>query len=130
MIVVDSCGWLEHITAGPAADEYEPYLESPDLIVPTVVLHEVYKVLRRDSGEEVALQAVARLKAAILIPLDDRLALEAADLSLRHRLPLADAVVYATAQAYGALLVTGDAHFRDVPGVQYVAPGEKGENNS
>lgn len=123
MIVVDSCGWLEHLTDGPAADEYEPYLTSLELVVPTVVLYEVYKVLRRDVSEDIALQAVARLKAAILVPLDDYLALEAADLSLRYRLPLADAVVYATAQDRGALLVTGDAHFEHLPGVRYIAPG-------
>ena len=67
-------------------------------------------------------EAAARLKAATVVPLDERLALDAADLSLRCKLPLADAVVYATAQAHGAVLVTGDAHFKTLPGVHYI-PG-------
>ena len=42
-------------------------------------------------------------------------------LSLGHRLklPLADSIIYATAQAHGATLWTQDAHFDGLPGVRY-----------
>jgi len=121
VIVVDSCGWLEYFKDGPLADAYENYIHSPDLIVPTVVLYEVYKVVCRELGERQALHAVSMLKCYQVVPLDARLALEAADISLRCDLPMADAIVYATAQALGALLVSSDEHFEDLPDVQYLA---------
>ena len=121
MTVVDSSGWVEYFQDGPRAQAYERYLKRPDLLVPTIVLYEVYKLIRREASEEEALVAVARMKAAQAVPLDEALALEAADLSLAHRLPLADAVVYASVRAHQALLVTGDQHFRDLPGVEYLA---------
>jgi len=120
LTLVDSSGWIEHLTDGPLADAYAEYVSAPDLLVPSIVLYEVYKLLCREISEQVALEAAARLKSARLVPLDDQLALEAADLSLEHGLAMADAVVYATARHYDALLVTSDADFADLPGVQYL----------
>jgi len=48
-------------------------------------------------------------------------AVEAADLSLRHDLPMADALIYAVALTRSATLVTADAHFEGIDAVQYVA---------
>ena len=44
----------------------------------------------------------------------------AADLSLRHGLAMADAIVYATAKDQEAEVVTGDADLKNLPGVVYV----------
>ncbi|MCW5890588.1 MAG: type II toxin-antitoxin system VapC family toxin [bacterium] len=78
---------------------------------------EVYKVLRRDFSEERVLEAVAAMHRAEVVPVDETLALEAADLSLAHRLAMADAIIYATALRTGATLVTGDADFTALPDV-------------
>ena len=120
MILVDSSGWLGYFKGGPLADAYEPYLQAPGLVVPTIVLYEVYKVLCRDLSEDEALLGAARLKAAEVVPLDDSVAMAAADISLHHGLAMADAIVYATAQAHDALLVTSDQHFAELPGVKYI----------
>ncbi len=120
MTVVDSCGWLDYLRDEPLADAFEPYLGATAVLVPAVVLYEAYKVMRRERTDDEADRVAAWLKAHVVIPLDDRLALEAADYSLRYRLSLADAVVYATAQAHHATLVTSDEHLRGLPGVEYV----------
>jgi hypothetical protein len=52
MIIVDSCGWLEWFTDGKLADEYKEYLATPDILMPAIILYEVYKVLKREVGEE------------------------------------------------------------------------------
>jgi PIN domain nuclease of toxin-antitoxin system len=44
-----------------------------------------------------------------------------ADLSAAHKLPMADAIIYATALQEYADLLTCDAHFEGLPGVVYVA---------
>lgn len=78
-------------------------------------MYEVYKVIRRDISEARALTAVAAMRRAVIAPVDDSLALEAADISLAHGLAMADAVVYATARRHDATLVTADADFEDLP---------------
>ena len=121
MIVLDSSGWVEVLTRGPLAERFRARLEDAEVVlVPTIILYEVYKVVYRERSEQDALAAAARLRRHDVVPLSAHLALEAADASMRHRLPMADAIVYATAQVYEALLVTGDVHFAGLPGVEYI----------
>ena len=80
-----------------------------------IEVYEVYKVIRRDLSEERAIEAVSALRRAVIAPVDEPLALEAADLSLAHGLAMADSLVYATARRHGATLVTGDADFEGLP---------------
>jgi predicted nucleic acid-binding protein len=125
MYLVDSCGWLEYFTNGTLADEFAFYLKKDrkQLLVPTLIVYEVYKFLRRTVSEEAALQAVSRMRVCRLVDLDTSLALEAADLSLLHRLAMADAIVYATARRFQAQLVTSDGDFKHLDGVRHVSKG-------
>ena len=120
MILVDSSGWIEFFTAGSNAGRYGRYLRRPlEVVTPTIVLYEVYKLVKRERTEEEALLAVAQIQKTRLVPLSESLALAAADVSLEFRLAMADAIVYATARAEGAELVTGDKDLRGLPGVTY-----------
>lgn len=58
MILVDSSGWIEFFTGGSQAARYAPYLTEPSqVITPTVVVYEVYKIIKRERTEEEALLA-------------------------------------------------------------------------
>ena len=72
-------------------------------------------MLRRDFGEERAVEAVSALRRATIAPVDESLALDAADVSLAHGLAMADSLVYATARRFGATVVTGDTDFEGLP---------------
>lgn len=120
-VVLDSSGWIEFFTGGPRADRYAAYLAPRyQLITPTVVLYEVYKKIKRERGEEMALLFAGRLNATQVVQLTESIAYLAADLSLRHGLAMADAIVYATAKDQDAEVVTGDADLKDLSGVVYV----------
>ncbi len=120
-ILLDSSGWIEFFTDGRFADQYAQYLAPKyQLITPTIVLYEVYKKIKRERGEETALLFAGRLSATQVIQLTESIALLAADLSLRHSLAMADAIVYATARDQDAEVVTGDADLKNLPGVVYV----------
>ena len=80
-----------------------------------IEIYEVYKVVRRDLSEERAVEAVSALRRATIVPVDESLALEAADVSRELGLAMADALVYATARRHDATLVTGDADFKGLP---------------
>ena len=60
------------------------------------------------------MEAVSALRRATIAPVDEPLALEAADLSLAHGLAMADSLVYATARRFRAKLVTVRRRFRGI----------------
>jgi predicted nucleic acid-binding protein len=82
------------------------------LLVSAIEIYKVYKVIRRDLSEERAIEAVSALRRATIAPVDEPLALDAAELSLTHGLAMADSLVYATARRFRATLVTGGADFQ------------------
>ena len=125
--VVDSSGWIEYFTDSPNADAFAAVIEQPEmLLVPSLSILEVFKWVLRERGEDVALQLTAVMQQLEIIDLDAALALRAAKLGVAHRLPLADSIIYATAQAFGATLWTQDADFQDLPGVRYL-PKQSGQ---
>lgn len=121
MNVVDSCGWLEYIANEENASFFKPaILDVEQLIVPTICLYEVYKRMAVQRGQEAALQSVGVLYRGMVIELSGELALEAANLAIEYKLPLADSIILATARAHNATLWTQDEHFKDIEGVQYI----------
>jgi predicted nucleic acid-binding protein len=84
-------------------------------VASAIQVYEIYKVVRRDPSEARAIEAVAVLHRATIVPVDDSLALEAADLALESGLAMADALIYATARRHRATLVTADADFAELP---------------
>jgi predicted nucleic acid-binding protein len=116
LFLVDSSGWIEFLGNGPLADKFAPYFDQEErLIVPVIVLYEVYKKLVSQGGSTVADRFLSAALRARVMPIDERLALEAARISLDRRLAMADAMIYATALAAGAHLVTSDMHFQGLP---------------
>ena len=123
MNLIDSYGWIEYFTDGPLADKYAPYLlnaNEKNTVTPSIVVYEVYKRLKKEKGEEVALEASAQIMRTQVIPLDEESALRAADISLGHDLAMADAIVYSTAKTYSAQLVTSDSHLKNLKGTRFI----------
>lgn len=121
MNVVDSSAWLEYFADGPNAEVFSKAIESPDtLLVPSLCLFEVFKRICQQVGEDEALKKVALMEQGQVMDLDRATALEAARLSLAHRLPMADSVMLATARRNGATLWTQDADFEGIEGVRYL----------
>ena len=117
MTVVDSSGWIEYLEEKPHASSVEKYLVSTDsLVVPTLIFYEVFRQLIKKSSEEEALLAVTQMEKGIVVPLSQEISIYAAQLSLKHKLGTADAIIYASAQMNDAELITLDNDFRDLPG--------------
>lgn len=125
MNLVDTSGWLHCLMNGPLVERYLPYLSRPkEVLTPTVVMYEVYKKVRREGGEELAHVAAGSMGETNIVPLTPELAYLAADVSLKHKLPMADAIIYATACEHDARLLTSDADLKGFPGVTYFPPTE------
>lgn len=122
MNVVDSCGWLEFFADGPNAEFFAaPLSDIETLIVPTVSLYEVFKRVLVQRGEGDAFQAMALMQQPRVLDLDTVLAMSASKLSVEHRLPMADAIMLASARASGATLWTQNSDFDGLEGVAFVS---------
>lgn len=122
MRLIDSSAWIEWFINGLLAEELGRLIPAQeDILVPTMVQHELRKWFLRERNEEVADEVIAFTELCAVVPLDTRLALEAAELARRHKLASADAIIYATARDYEAELVTCDAHFEGLDGTVYLA---------
>lgn len=118
---MDSSGWLEYLTEDTKAEQFEPFLfGSAPVVVPTIVIYEVFKILRATRGEVEADAFLSEALRRTVVSMNSDIAVGAALASNRHRLAMADAIIYATAQSCEALLVTSDPHFTGLPSVQVI----------
>ena len=118
LVLVDSSGWLEYITLDKNACAFARYIEGGrPVLVPTIVLYEVYKKLCQSWGKVEADRFESHALRRKVVPLDDILAIAAARNSIAHNLAMADAIIYATALSFSAELVSSDQHFQGLPGV-------------
>lgn len=125
-LVIDSCGWISWLAADRDADAWAPYLRDPEaIVVPTIVLCEVVRWMQRERGEAAAIVVAGHLQQCRVEPLEAHVALLAAHLGLQHRLAMADALVYAHARSADAVLLTMDAHFAGLAGVEFVGRERK-----
>lgn len=122
-ILIDSSVWIEYFSGGEKAKSLEKYFKSPyKNILSSVVAYEVYKKIKATQGERMAILILAQMESlsTALVSADQAIAVRAADISLQHQIPMADALVYATSLISGSSLVTIDKHFKDLPNVQYI----------
>jgi uncharacterized protein len=118
MRLVDTSAWVEWLTASPAGKAVQRALPKREAwLTPTIVQLELAKWAAREIGEDKADQIIAYSQKCVVAPLDTDIALAAAALCREHKLATADAIVYATARAHDADLLTCDAHFKDLPNV-------------
>lgn len=126
MNVVDTSGWLEYLADSPQAGHFAAAIEDTEhLLVPVIVIYEVFKKIALAFDESRAIQVIGVLKHGHVVPVDEALALDAARLSRERELPMADALIYATALRHGAMVYTQDAHFEGLPQVRFF-PRPKG----
>jgi len=121
MILLDSCGWVELLAGTSLGEAYRPALSDPrGLLVPTVCVADVAQSILAHHTDPVMSEAVALMTHEAVVPLDVRLALEAARLGNACRLPFPANVVLTTALRYGAEVWTHDERLRDLGPVRLI----------
>lgn len=120
MNVVDSSAWLSYFAGDSNARLFAKPIEALDkLLVPSITITEVFKSVLRQRNEESALEVVAHMKQGTVVALDGELAINAAVFGIELKLPLADSVIYATAQRFDAVVWTQDADFKGLESVKF-----------
>ncbi len=117
MNIVDSSGWIEYFTEGENADFFaSPIRNVGQLIVPSICFYEVFQRLLSERDEDSALVAVAVMSHGREAELSRHIAIEAAQISRKPKLSMADSIILATARTDNATLWTQDEHFRGLEG--------------
>jgi len=130
--VVDTYAWVEYLLGSRKGEKAKKYIEGERGLTPSVVLTELRKWYLREveagrrSGREMQEHLSFVQTATPVVPLDAALALKAGETDFLMKKtvknwPLADSIVYATAKARGARVVSGDPHFKGLDDVVYLA---------
>jgi|ERR1017187_1668744 predicted nucleic acid-binding protein len=122
MRLIDTSAWIEWLIGSATGKRVAARIpDRTEWLVPTMVQLELAKWLTREIGEDKADKVMAFTQTCVIADLTTNIALSAAELCPQHKLATADAIIYATALAYGAELITCDRHFEKLPGVAYIA---------
>ena len=98
MNVVDSSGWIEYFFDSPRADLFAVAIaDVTNLLVPVVSIFEVHKVLSRKLPTGAVLSCLDVMRQGRVLDLTDKRAVAAADIASKHKLAMADAVIYSMA---------------------------------
>ena len=119
-MVVDSSVWLEIYYKTPLSSKCEKALSKAEILVPSLVLFEVYKKLKTKVDESVALEVVGGLSQNRVLDFTREVALLAADLSIEHKLGMADSIVLAHSRYEDVMLVTMDSDFGGLENVRVI----------
>jgi predicted nucleic acid-binding protein len=121
MNIVDSSGWLEFFANGKNAEIFAPIITDIEkLVVPTIILYEVFKKVLQQRDKTQALKAIAIMQQGSIVELTNSIAINAAKLSIEYKLPMADSIILTTARECDAVLWTQDDDFNEIEGVKYI----------
>ena len=122
MKLLDTCVWIEIVLGSPLGVQLSSLLkDKQSVLVPSMVQFELRRWALREYETSRADFIVLALREALIVSTDERVAFLAADLAKIHKLHAMDALIYATALEHDAHLVTCDAHFKNLPQVDYTA---------
>lgn len=120
--VVDSSGWIEFFLAGRNGPVFKPVIEQRQaLLVPTIALFEVHRVLSRKLPPDVVNSCLDVMRLGRVLDITAARAAAGADVSLRHRLAMGDALMYSLTLEHGATFWTQDVDYQGLPSVQFFA---------
>jgi predicted nucleic acid-binding protein len=119
--LVDSSGLLEYFAGGKNAGFFAPAIENTkELIVSTINLYEIYKKILNERDEYSAIETIGIMQQAKVIDVNLSISIQAAKLSNRFKLPMADSLIYVTAMQNEAVVWTQDKDFKGLEHVKFV----------
>ncbi len=91
--------------------------------VSTVTIHEVYLLTMAKEGREVARLRITAIHDLFpIVDVNEQIALLAAELRHRYRIPMADGLIAATCQSLDARCITDDPHFTSIKEIKTLWP--------
>lgn len=129
--VIDTYAWVEYLVGSSLGRKAKELIEGGNASTPSVVLTELvmWYLSEVEAGRRTHEEMNDHLEfvssSTSVAPLDGDLAKEAGELDfgMKKRVknwPLADSIIYATAKARSAKVVSGDPHFKGLIDVEFL----------
>ncbi len=120
--MIDPWTLIEDWRGGIHSERAAEHIEGSETAVLSAVnLVEIFFWVLRHYDEKKAEEKGDTLKRrCFLIPLDESVAVDAAKIKRDLKLSLADSIIFATARAHDAKLVTGAKDFKNLPDTLYI----------
>lgn len=119
--LLDSSVWIELFDKRRLHQKCDREFKSAKrIVVPTIVIFEVYRKLAKTYEPHDALAAIGPMSRYEVVDLNRKISLEAADLSIEHGLATADSLVLAHAKNSNSTLITLDHDFINIPEVRVI----------
>jgi predicted nucleic acid-binding protein len=84
-------------------------------IVSALTVHEIHRLNLEREGRDVATLRSNTIRGDFkVVDVGYEVAVRSAELRSKHRIPMADSVIAATAQIHGCPLVSDDVHFKEI----------------
>jgi len=117
---LDSSAWIEISHGGTNARPFVDAIhDMSQVVISTITIFEVWKYTMTHADATRAQLIYELLQQGILVAPDAEISIRAAQISIRHKMAMADCLIYATSQIHRATLWTQDADFKDLPNVRY-----------
>jgi len=114
LFLLDTSAWLTYMEEEEGVDKVEHILQTGEILIPFVVLLELYYISYREKGEEIANKRYALVKsldAEFIWEIDEPILLTAGRFKAQYHLSLADAIIAAVAKIKKATLVHKDPEY-------------------
>jgi len=124
--ILDSFAWVEYFRGTEAGRAAAEELEAAVVGTPLVVVAELRDKYVRERVPNWSRDLAFIKEVTTLLPEDERIAVRAGETKNRMRAEgrrdfgLIDGIIYETARAVDAVLVTSDPHFRGARGVRFL----------
>ena len=119
MNIIDSSAWLEVLVDGPNRSTFLKVIEEGELVVPAITIFEVCKRVRLTQSAADAGRVESHMRRFTIIELTADRASAAAAVSLKHKLPMAESIIYAAALEFSAIVWTQDEDFKGLAQVKF-----------
>ena len=81
----------------------------------SLTIHEIHRINFLKEGKDVASLRSNTIKRDFkVVDVDYKIALKSAEIRIKHKIPMADSVIAATAQIYECSLFSDDNHFKEI----------------
>jgi len=88
-------------------------------VVSVITLHEIFKLILEKEGREVAkLRVTVISKDFRVVDVDSDIAIEAAEIRSKYRIPMTDSIIAATAKTLNLPVISDDEHFYKIKEVR------------
>ena len=118
LFVLDAFAWVEYFLGSERGEKVKGFIECSKCITPTIVIAELSAKYANEGKDFTNKLKFIKFNSNVAV-LNDEIAALSGKLKIDQRktkkeFGIADSIIYATALAYSAKVITGDPHFDNI----------------